>query len=160
MQSNIEIKNLTIQDLDFLNQTEKLFFDLHEYLKPKKLQLPLIENGEKIWVQSIKNTLGKYSTVVVAIKESKVVGFGCGILKFLPEYLGSNKIGSITHFFICDEYRDMNIGKGINEKLYEWFSLQNITSIEVQVAAINPEAEIFWKKNGFAHELIQLRKFM
>ena len=160
MQKDIEIKPLTIHDVDLLNQTEKLFFDLHTHLNTKNLLLPLIENGEKIWLQSIKNTLGKYSTIIVAVNKNKVIGFGCGIVKFLPDYLGSHKVGAITHFFICDEYRNMNIGKRINDKLHEWFSLQNISSIEVQVAAINPGAELFWHKNGFKHELIQLRKFM
>ena len=160
MRSNIEIRILSINDVNFLNQAEKLFVDLYEYLKPKNLILPLAENGDKIWMESIKNTLGKYSTLVVAIHENKVIGFGCGTLKFLPEYLGSHKVGAISHFFICKEFRNMNIGKLIVEKLNEWLVLQKVKSIEVQVAAINLEAEIFWKKNEFKHELIQLRKFV
>lgn len=160
MQTAISIKELSVQDTELMKDVEYLFLDLYDYLKSRQLALPLIENGEKLWMESIKNTLGKYSTLSVALIDHKVVGFSFGMVKYLPDYLGGKKVGTIPYFFIQSEYRNQQIGTQLVENLCRWFALQKVSSIEVQVAAINPNAEEFWKQMGFEHELKQLRKFV
>lgn len=158
MDNSIEIRELSNTDERLLTQTEQLFLNLYQHINSKGLLLPLIENGEKLWIESVKNTLGRYSILAAAIDNNYAIGFGYGMLKFLPDYLGGHKVGVITHFYIESEYRKKQIGKAICEKLSNWFVQQKVHSVEVEVAAINPEAEKFWKQMGFQHELVQLRK--
>jgi GNAT superfamily N-acetyltransferase len=158
MEKLIVIQEITLNDVLLLNQVETLFVELYEYIKPKGLALPLLKNGEKLWMESVKNTLGNYSTVIVAIDNGRVIGFAYGMLKFLPDYLGGNKVGVITHFFVVPTYRNMQVGKQLCTRAMKWFESKEISSIEVQIAAVNPDAEKFWKRMGFQFELMQLRK--
>lgn len=158
MNNQLEIRELSYTDEQLLVETEKLFLNLYQHINSKGLLLPLVEKGEKIWMESVKNTLGRYAILAVAIDNNNVVGFGYGMLKFLPDYLGGYNVGVITHFFIDTEYRKKKIGKALCEKLCNWFAQQKVHSVEVEVAAINPEAEKFWKQMGFQYELVQLRK--
>ena len=157
--TDIIFQELKPEDTDFLNQTEALFLDLHTHLKPMGLTLDLIENGEKIWMTSVKNTLGKFSILVVAIYNNEVIGFGFGALKFLPAYLGGEMIGHTTHMFVKESFRNMKIGYQLYEMLFNWFLMKNVKNIETQIAGINPEVERFLKSIGFKYEFLQLRKF-
>jgi GNAT superfamily N-acetyltransferase len=88
----------------------------------------------------------------------KVVAFAHGGLKFLPDYLGGQKTGVVTHIFVKASYRHRHIGHQLLSLLEGWFKEKKVHSIELQVIAGN-DAREFWEKSGYSLELYQYRKF-
>jgi ribosomal protein S18 acetylase RimI-like enzyme len=155
----IVIKEIGVNDLQLLSQTEKLFLELFEYLENTGITLPLINKGEKLWMTSVKNTIGKYSVLKAALDNNDMIGFSHGIVKFLPDYLGGYKVGMISHFYVSATYRNKGIGGQLCRETLNWLRMQNVSSVEVEVTGFNSNAGIFWSRNGFKHELVQFRRF-
>ena len=153
----IQIKEPTNK---FLPQVELQFANLYIFMKDKGLKLPLIENGEKKWINSIKKTISKFSALIIAVDGEKVAGFVFGVIKFTPDYLGNQKVGFLTHQYTEAEYRRKGLGKKLLLALENWFKEKNVVSIEVQSSFSNEDSRKFFEKNAYKNELVQLRKYL
>ena len=87
------------------------------------------------------------------------MGFAYGAVRFLPDYLGSDKVGVITHIYVRESHRGSGIGGNMLDKLEIWFREKGVSSIELQVVSGNKEAMRFWEQHSFKNELTQYRKF-
>ena len=153
----IQIKEPTSE---LLPQVERQFAELYNFIKDKGLKLPLVKDGEKKWINSIKKTVGKFVALFVAVDGEKVAGFVSGVVKFTPDYLGNQKVGFLTFHYIEPDYRGKGIGKKLLKSLENWFKEKNVSSIEVQVSFMNEDSRNYFKKNGYEYELVQFRKFL
>jgi ribosomal protein S18 acetylase RimI-like enzyme len=156
-----EYQIVEIEHLDDLlaEQLKQLFLDLHLYMKECGMKLSLAQDGEKIWVESVRKTLKHFGKLVVALEGDRLIGFGHGAMRLTPEHMGSEKVGSITYFYVSPDSRKNNIGKKIALQLENWFSASNVHSIELQVTSENFSGMHFWKALGYEVELMQMRKF-
>ena len=147
-----EIQNLPDEELG------KLFFNYYSELQRMNAPHALAEKGEKMWVESVKKSLGKTS-VLILVKDDKdeLVGFGFGQLKLGPDYLGNKRVGTVAHFYITDAFRGKKISHEIFQKMKKWFLEKKAESIELEVIQKNEIALAFWQKIGFHTELKQLR---
>lgn len=145
-------------DESLLEQTEKLFIRMYEYMSKKGLLLPLVPGGEKMWSKSIMSTLGKFGVVWLALRGTEVVGFAQGMIKLLPNYLGGGKVGVISHIYVNPDLRQSGIGSKLVHKLEEWFNTKEVESIELQVLCHNETGRAFWSKMGYQYECYQMRK--
>jgi GNAT superfamily N-acetyltransferase len=136
----------------------ELFTRMYAHMDEMGLTLPLAEGGTAQWLKTAKNTSGKFGIVVLARDGEKSIGFAHGMLKFLPDYLGGHPVGTITHIFVDEDARREGIGRDLVNKLEEWFRVNKVHSIELQVITGNPTAREFWKDLGYKEELLQYRK--
>lgn len=141
-------------------QVESLFREMYLMMRELGLMLPLESGGASKWLSAARNTAGKFGKVIVAKHENRVIGFAHGMIKFLPDYLGGQPVGFITHVFVEKNFRDRNVGAKLVSVLEEYFRLKRVHSIELQVISGNPDAMAFWKNLGFTEELRQFRKFL
>lgn len=86
------------------------------------------------------------------------VGFGAGLIRFAPDYLGSQKVGYISHVYVAPGNRCGGIGRALVLTLERFFECRGVSSIELQVLAGNPVAHAFWRSLGYEDELYQMRK--
>lgn len=84
---------------------------------------------------------------VVAKVNDTIVGYG-GLWKILDE-------GHITNIAIHPQYRGMGIGNRIVQSLIELCSIEDITSMTLEVRASNIAAINLYKKFGFITEGIR-----
>ncbi|MFN6037672.1 MAG: GNAT family N-acetyltransferase [Bacteroidota bacterium] len=119
--------------------------------------LPLAKNGEQLWLDGIKKSIGKTSVLTVAENNGLLVGFGHGQLKLTPDYLGSLRVGVVSHFYLDKKYRGGNFSAKMFEEMNFWFNEKAVASIELQVVEGNEKAYKFWSKLGFKPELKQMR---
>lgn len=152
--------SLTEESQEEWVQVESLFREMYNLMREMGMMLPLESGGAAKWLTAARNTAGKFGKVVVAKRNGKVIGFAHGMIKFLPDYLGGQPIGFITHIFVDKDCRHLDIGTRLVSILEEWFRLKRVHSIELQVISGNPEAMAFWKNLGYTEELRQFRKFM
>lgn len=136
----------------------KLFAQMYARMDEMGIILPLIPGGTEKWLKTAQNTAGKYGMVILAKKGETVIGFAHGMIKFLPDYLGGNTVGSITHVYVDDKSARSGIGNAMVNLLEDWFRMKKVHSVELQVITGNLAAKEFWKKLGYLEELQQYRK--
>lgn len=141
-----------------LNQLSILFKDYYSELKNNGVVLDLVNEGEKLWLEGLKKSLGKTSVLVLVENDGHLSGFAQGNLKLLPDYLGSLRIGVVSHFFVEENARGGSVAAEMYLEMQDWFMQKSVHSLELQVLNKNIVAEKFWLKMGFSHELLQMRK--
>lgn len=139
-------------------QVEGLLQAMYVSLETQGWKFPLTVEGARLWLKTVRNTAGKFGVMVVAKDNGRVVGFAHGMVKFLPDYLGGNPIGFVTHIFVEEDYRVTGTGKQLVEMLEEWFCQKKVHSVELQVITGNAGGIEFWTKLGYREELRQYRK--
>jgi len=155
----IEIRPLTSsEDENTLNRVACLFLELYKYMNSLGLIHKLIENGEFLWINTIKKTLGKLNIVVVATYNDSIVGFAAGNIRLLPNYLGSKKVDYISHVFISDGFKNQNIGQKLVEELENCFAEKSVEAIELEVLFENTAGARFWEKLGYISDNIRMIK--
>lgn len=155
----IEIKPLSKNEPDYVyRRLEEMFVDLYNIMGGKGLTFSLAENGEKIWLNSIKSSLGKLNMVFVAYDEDKVVGFITGNIRLSPAFEGGRKIGYGSNLYIDEAYRKHKVGHLLFAALEEWFKEKEVDVIEVVALNENKPGLNLCLKLGYKIDLIRLYK--
>jgi ribosomal protein S18 acetylase RimI-like enzyme len=153
------IKTITAQSPELLS-IQGMLKDLFGYVEEQGILMPLIENGEKLWIKSIENTIdGRFGILFGAFDDDSIVGFTHCMIRFGPPYLGGHKVGYISQLYVTPDYRKKSIGKLLMESAEQWFSSKNVHSFELLVHATNIKSIEFYKKLGYINEFVQMRKF-
>ena len=133
---------------------------MYKYLDTKGQILPLAEDGADLWINGIKKILGRFGVLIGAFANNELIGFVHGTIKFSPEYLGTLKLGFLTHQFILESERGKGVGENLFRELENLFIMQDVHSIEIQSNFLNEGAKAFYKKMGYETELVQFRKVL
>lgn len=137
-----------------------MFNEMYDYMGSHGLLIGLSPEGAADWLGSVRKTAGRFSCLLFASVNGQPAGFAFGALKYLPDYLGGDLTGVVTHVFVRDAFRSEGIGRLLMAKLEEWFLARNAVSVELQVVAENRKAMEFYEELGYLHELNQYRKFL
>jgi hypothetical protein len=151
--------NIFQADINYQNfdKVTMLFFEYYRYLHSVNVPMKLVNEGENLWMDAVKKSLGKTTVLVLAENKGLVVGFGHGQLKLSPDYLGNQRIGVVSHFYLDEKIRGGDASKKMFTEMKSWFVDKNVNSIELQVVNENVIGAKFWKKMGFETELQQMR---
>lgn len=143
-----------------LEKVGLLFREMYVYMLANGLNLDLAPNGHEKWISSISKGLGRFGVLFTLQKDEEIIGFAHGSIRLAPDFLGSKKLGVITHVFVNDNARNKGEGRALVHALEQWFAQQEVHSIELQVLSGNVPAIGFWEKLGYAPELLQCRKIL
>lgn len=155
----IEIKPLSPDDPDRVyKRVGEMFVDLYDIMVKKGLTYYLAENGEKIWLNSIKPSLGKLNIVFLAYDGDKIVGFISGNIKLSPAFLGSEKIGYVSLLYTDSKYRKSKIGQLLFSELENWFWEKEVRRIELEALSGNEAGLNICLKLGYKVDIIRMYK--
>ena len=140
------------------DRLKELFLAMYEEMARMGLRITLAAGGEETWLANLASTLERFSALTLATVDEDVVGFAVGVLRFTPDYLGAEKLGAITHVYVCPHVRRDGTGRRLVELLHTWFAEKKVRSCELQVLCGNREAIVFWERLGYGAELLQMRK--
>lgn len=156
----INIRSLEpTEDEEVFTQIAELFAGMYQYMNNLGLVQQLVPGGHEVWVNAIKKSLGKLNSIYIASKDDKIVGFAAGNLRLLPAYLGSKKVGYISHVYIIPEYRKQLIAKDLVLRLEQWFEEKKVSFVELEVLSENKSAYRFWEKSGFSLDSYKMLKY-
>lgn len=158
--AQIELQEIIVADDPRLARVEQMFFDMYDHIRDKGLMTPLIEGGEKIWMNSVKKSLGRFGCLIIASDGEKVIGFVHGLIRFLPDFLGGEKVGFVTHQHIEPDYRGHGLGKRLMEALEQWYHSKGIRQVELQANYYNEYSRKYLESSGYKYEIVQFRKFL
>lgn len=135
-----------------------LFSQMYNFMNHLGLIQRLAPNGEEAWMNTIRKSLGKLNSIYVAFDDDEIVGFAAGNIRLSPNYLGSKKIGYISHVFVDPDYRKKRIGVELVSELEKWFEEKNVAHIELEVLSKNESAYKFWERSGFVMDNFRMLK--
>lgn len=158
MTQDITVREIYQGDAPALARVEDLFGEMYRYMGQHGLLLGLADKGEQKWMSGIMKGLGRFGVLMVAEKKGEVLGFAHGSVRLTPDYLGTLKVGVITHIYVDGEFRGNGVGELLVKGLEEWFRGKEVHSVELQVLAANEKGIAFWEKLGYPAELNQHRK--
>jgi ribosomal protein S18 acetylase RimI-like enzyme len=158
MQAGTQIREILSKDDPALEKLESLFSAMYDYMSGSGLNIDLADDGAATWLKGAVQGLGRFGTLHVASIQEEIIGFAHGSIRLTPDYLGSKKVGVITHIYIDAEYRGRGVGERLVKELESWFKDKDVHSVELQVLAGNKRGIAFWEKLGYPLELNQHRK--
>ena len=158
MQAGVQIREVLAKDDPAFEKVEVLFSDMYDYMSGTGLNIDLAEEGAASWLKGVVQGLGRFGTLHIASIHDKLIGFAHGSIRLTPDYLGSRKVGVITHIYVDGEYQGKGVGEKLVRALEEWFRDKQVHSVELQVLASNKAGIAFWEKLGYPLELYQHRK--
>ena len=151
--TDLTLRNAVPEDLE---RIQPLWHALYQHQSEHGMLLRLPEGAYQAWLQSITPFLGRFANVVVAELNGEIIGFVAGRIRTLPPYFGSSTIGAISEVFVSESHRSGGIGRRLLAFALEWFQAQQITRVELQVVAGNPDGIRFYKQLGWHPELVQM----
>lgn len=144
-------------DQDFV-EVVGMFNALYEHMDQTGLKMPLVDGGAERFINGIKRNLGKNYFLLVAKENEEFVGFGIGTLRLAPPYLGSVRVGAITHAYVAEGHRGKGIAAQLFQKIESWLTAKDVHSLELEVLVENEGAVSLWKRLGYEPELLKMRK--
>lgn len=142
------------------DQVEALFAEHVRHLDSVGQLVPFVDNAAQLWRIGIEKAVGRIGTVLIAEDREEVVGFCCGVIRALPDYLGGAKIATMPHFFVKESHRGIGVGTLLRQSFAQWCRDRACTSIETYVSPDDPRAMRFWDSAGFRLEHTQMRWFL
>ena len=158
--TDVTVRRLERADAAILDQVERQFVMMYEYMNAHGLLMRLAPEGEKRWRRSVERALGRFSTLAVAMSGDTVAGFAHGAIAMVPDYLGGGVVAQVNHVFVDEGFRGLKLTTRMIDVLTEWFVEKHAASIELQVLHGNEHAIEVWEHLGFRRELHQLRWFL
>lgn len=148
-------------DGPYREKLTQLFREMYNYFATLGLDLPLKKNGEYLWLDSLRSTIGKTNRIIGCIDSGKLIAFIHAAIKMLPPYVEAKQLtGFIAGIYVEPPYRKHGIARELVNKARTWFESQGIESIELQVVANNVSAINFWRSMKFNEELLQMRSWI
>lgn len=145
----------------YLEDVRDLLVELEEYIvsiDEDNLDIVSADYREKmalVDLEEVKNNNGK---CYLYIDNKNVVGLIMGIIPKYEEndYLDYKcpKKGEVTELIIKKEYRNLNIGKILLNKMEEYFRKSNCEYSFIDVFAYNKSGINFYDKNGYHPRMI------
>ena len=151
--SSLVLRHATAGDMPRIEPLWKALYQ-HQFEHGMLLRLP--EGAYDAWLKSVVPFLGRFASVVVAARNGELIGFVAGRVRTLPPYFGSASVGAISEVFVSESHRGGGLGRRLLAFSLEWYQAQQITRVELQVVAGNPDGIRFYRQLGWHEELIQM----
>jgi len=143
----IEVRDATRKDLKGVTD---LWTDLAEHHSKLSDHFALAWDSRIRWSRYLAAKFKEISTkLVVAEEDGKIVGFMlCLLSPNVPVY-AERKIGVISDVYVLPERRKKGVTKLMFDHAVKWFRKNKVRSIQLGVAAANPDALAVWRSLGF-----------
>ncbi len=151
----IKIQSATIKNLkDIQNLNKQLCIkENKEFDSTIDPSYPLKKAGAKYFQDRIKT-----GCALVAIKDSKVVGYLIGAIAEPADYRTVSKVAEAENMFVIEECRSLGIGKRLFDEFVKWSKKNNAKIIRATASTKNNRAIEFYRKEGLLDYDLTLEK--
>ncbi|MEK6256764.1 MAG: GNAT family N-acetyltransferase [Chloroflexota bacterium] len=134
-----------------------LYVKLHTYFREIGLRLPTPDDVGAAWLDSFRRTLGRYSSLHVAVLDGEVVSFILTRIKQVPPFWGGVTVGILSDMWVRTKARRLGVGRKLSHIGLKWLQDQGVHSVEIQVLLKNNASWGLYEDFGFEPELRQSR---
>lgn len=143
----MNIRSAITDDLPAIKELWKEMMDFHrerdEYFSRST------EGHERFGEYVRRNIETPEWLVMVAIEDTKVIGFSMGTIESYPPVFQHTHHGFVADIVVNESFRSQGIGSQLFERMVPWFREQGVSRIEVAVASANEISQAFWTRMGF-----------
>jgi ribosomal protein S18 acetylase RimI-like enzyme len=152
--SEVHVRRATPQDEEAVLQLWQEMMDYHAHLDPRFQPSP---DGKEHFHAALKEWMDDDSRcVLVAVADGEVIGYIIGRLAENPPVFALRRFGYVTDICVAPPWRRLGVGRKLFAALQEWFRQQGLTVVQLNVAALNPTSQAFWRAMGFQDFLNQM----
>lgn len=130
-------------------------WDFHYRNDERFAPSPLASTSMRHWIEGhLENPM---STVFVSEEKGEIVGYLLvTIMENMPIVLNP-AFGFISEIAVTEKARRRGIGEQLVREAHAWLKSRLITSVEVNVSALNAVSKAFWRKMGYRDFLHRLQ---
>ncbi len=154
--SKITFRTATEADFPVITEMYEL---LNAYFYQMGYHLPHPENVGRVWLDTFRKTMGRFSNVFIAEMPVsadepalRIAGFMLCRLKRVPAYMSGVIVGELSDMWIIPEARRMGLGDKLSRLAIDWLRSQGAHSIEIQVLRDNEASWKLYDRMGFQLE--------
>ncbi|MCB0793297.1 MAG: GNAT family N-acetyltransferase, partial [Flavobacteriales bacterium] len=81
----------------------------------------------------------------------RLIGFAAGNVRSMPQHLGGERVGALTHIHVLPEHREQGLGKQLALALMDAFKDHGLARMSTDVLVKNEASLAFFKSLGM-HE--------
>ena len=146
--ARITVRQARPEDVDSLLDLWQEMMDYHARLDPRFLPAA---DGRQVFRPTVEAWMvdGLWR-VLVAVADGQVVGYTIGRIAENPPVLKMQKYGYVTDICVAPAWRRAGAGRKLFSALRAWFRRHRLTVVQLNVAAVNPVSQAFWRAMGFA----------
>lgn len=154
----IEVREATEDDLD---QVVDLWKSLAEHHAELSEDFALAWDSKRRWSSYLRSKFAELSTkLIVAEEDGDIVGFMlCMLSPNVPIYK-ERKLGVMSDAYVLEERRRRGVAKKMFDVALKWFRKNKVKTVDLNVAAINLEAQSVWETLGFSPFMIRERLYL
>lgn len=152
--THITIRCAKPEDEDAVLQLWQEMMDYHARLDSRFQPAP---DGKEHFQAALREWMADETRrVLVAVSNGEVVGYIIGRLAENPPVFAMRYFGYITDICVAPQWRHKGVGRKLFAALQGWFRQQGLNVVQLNVAALNPTSQAFWRAMGFQDFLHQL----
>lgn len=87
--------------------------------------------------------------IFVAEAEGKLIGYAIGMLNENAPVFALRAYGFVSDICVTAAWRRTGVGRRLFGELRAWFHRHGLTCVQLNVAALNPTSQAFWRAMGF-----------
>jgi len=141
-----QIRPATRRDLEIIGDLWVELMDFHAGID-SRFRIPV--NSRTGYIRILHNALhDEHYRVLVAEWGGTIVGYIMGNIAENPPI--NPRFGFIDDLCVTTVHRRAGIGARLVRALCQWFRERGLTSVQLNVAHLNPVSQAFWRKQGCA----------
>jgi GNAT superfamily N-acetyltransferase len=94
--------------------------------------------------------------VLVAEHSGELVGYTIGRTAENPPVFEMRFLGHVSDICVAPKWRRRGIGRKLFAALRKWFRRQGYVVVQLNLAALNPVSQAFWREMGFQEYIHRL----
>ena len=145
--NQIIIQTAKLEDITTILSLSSLGFD-YDFQFDQTLNMNWVNSSEAM--NHYKKLITNHnSTIIIALSNSKAIGYLSATVEMPEDYRKQFKIAEIIELIVVEEFRSKNIGSRLISEFRTWAKQKNCERTRVQVSAQNEKAIRFYCKNHF-----------
>ncbi len=128
----------------------EIWKELMDFHVPFDSRYTLSDGAEESMGENLARLIAaEDALVIMAVENTKVMGFGIARIDKYPPVFVKQICGSIEDLAVSFEHRRKGIGELMLKEMLDWFRSLGIDRVELRVASMNTVGYSFWRKHGF-----------
>jgi ribosomal protein S18 acetylase RimI-like enzyme len=149
--AKVTVRRARPEDLDALLDLWQEMMDYHARLDRRFV--PAAE-GKRVFRPTIEAWMAdELWRVLVAVADGQVVGYTIGRIADNAPVFEMQQYGYVTDICVAADWRRAGVGRRLFTALRTWFRRHGLTVVQLNVAAVNPVSQAFWRAMGFGDYL-------
>jgi ribosomal protein S18 acetylase RimI-like enzyme len=133
----------------------KRFFEEYESYEPEFFAISRFSE-ESITQYFSKTIRSDSASCLIAVDDSRIVGYVTLSIKTRPEFYQVSAYGCISGLMIDPDYRRQGIATDLLERSKRWLQERDVRFVVLETAQANKRAISFYEKHGFSVLRIQM----